>query len=80
MIEVPPERSQILRLRIAHAERDAHRRGHANSRRAAHDHGSDRVGNFFVGLAGDVGFFRRELRLVDEAYARVRPFHSFDHG
>ena len=66
-------------LRVAHAQRNAHGRGHADGRRAAHDHGADRVRHFFVGLAGDVGLFGRQLRLVDEAHACVRPFQCLDH-
>src|SRR5579859_836951 len=64
---------------IVYAERNAHGSRDADRRRPAHHHVADDVGYLLVCLAGDVGFFGRQLRLVDEAYAAVGPFKSLNH-
>ena len=69
----------VRRLRVANPEGHSHRRRDADGRRAANDHGADGVGNFLVALAGDVGLFRGQLRLIDEAHTGVRPFQGLDH-
>ena len=79
MVEIALQFGVVLGLRVANAQRNSHGSGDTNCRRAPHDHGADGVGNFFVAFAGDVGFFRGQLGLIDEAHARVRPFQSLDH-
>ena len=69
----------ILGLRVTNSESDTHRCRHADGRSAAHDHGADGIGNFFIGFTGDISLFRRQLRLVDEAHTGIRPFQSLDH-
>ncbi len=64
---------------VLHSQRDPHRRGHSDGRRATHDHGADRVGYLFVVAAGDVDFFRGQLGLINKTYARLCPFQGLDH-
>ena len=66
-------------VRVLHAQRNAHRRGHANGRRAAYHHGANHLRDFFMGRAIDVGFFRRQLRLINKAHSGFGPFKSLDH-
>ena len=49
----------------AHPERDAHRRGHADRRRAADHHGADRFRHFGGGPAADVNLFGGQFSLID---------------
>ena len=64
----------IFGLRITESKRNSHGSGDADRGRTAHDHGVDRVRDLFVSSAGDVGLFRGQLRLVDEAHTGVGPF------
>ncbi len=79
LLELAPQLIMVGGLRFADTQRNAHCCRHSDGGRAANDHGADGVGHFFVGRAGDVGFFRGQLRLIDEAHARVGPFQSLDH-
>jgi hypothetical protein len=58
---------------------NAHGCRHADRRRSTHHHGPDDVGNLLVRLAGDVGFFRGQLRLIDKTYALFSPLESLNH-
>ena len=62
-------RVQIARIGLQHADRDAHRGGHADRRSAADDHVPDGGRHLLVGAAGDVLFFERQARLVDHDHA-----------
>ena len=67
-------------LGIFHAERDTHRGCDPNRGGAANHHVADHVRHLLMRLTEDVGFFRRQLRLVDEAYAGIGPLESLDHS
>jgi hypothetical protein len=79
LVEVALQIANRFGFRIVHAERDAHGRGDADRRRPAYHHIADDVGHLLMRLAGDVGFFGGQLRLIEEAYAVVGPFESLDH-
>ena len=87
---VPAIRSQIfwnsvvnclvpVALLAPHAERDAHRRGHADRRRAANHHRLDGLGDVVGGLARDVDLGRRQLALVDHHDRIVFPLDGGQH-
>ena len=67
-------------VQVTRAQGDAHGSGHADRRRAAHDHGADRVGDGFIGWAVHPGLFDRELGLIDEQNAGISPPESFKHS
>ena len=79
LVELPLEVGHGLRLGVFHAESNSHGRRNADGRRSTHHHGADDIGHLLVCFAGDVSFFRGQLRLVDEAYAVVSPFESLNH-
>src|SRR6202166_4741711 len=78
-VELALEISNVLRLRRLHSQRNPHGRRHPNRRRSAHHHRPDCVRHLLVRLASEIGFFRRQLRLVDEAHALLRPFKRVNH-
>ena len=79
LIEVTLEIASGFGLRIFHSQRNAHCRGHADGGRSTHDHGANDVGDLLMRRAGNVGLFRRQLRLINEAYAPVSPFEGLNH-
>ena len=72
--------ANCLRFGTADTQGNSHGCGDANGGSAANNHVADYIGNLLVSLAGHVGFFSGQLRLVDEAYAVVGPFESLNHG
>src|SRR6202140_1965379 len=79
LVEVALEVARRLGFGIIHAEGTAHRRRNADRRSPAHHHVADNVGHLLVRRAGDIHFFGRQVRLVDEAYALVSPLQSLNH-
>ncbi len=79
LIEVTLQVAGGFGFGIAYAERDAHGGGNSDRRRPAHHHIADDIGHLLVRGAGDIDFFRRQLRLIDEAYALIGPFKSLNH-
>ena len=75
MLEV----ARRLRVRILHAERNAHCCRDPDCRRSAHHHVADHIGDLIVRGAGYISFFGGELGLIDEANAVLGPFESLDH-
>ena len=65
LVELRRELLRAGRLALSDAERDPHRGGDANCRRAANDHRLDRPRHFSGGLAADVDLCRGQLSLVD---------------
>jgi hypothetical protein len=64
LLEIDGELARALGRALADAERDAVRRGHADRRRAADDHGADRLGDLGGGAAAHVHFLGGQLALV----------------
>ena len=58
------------------AQRQPHRRRHADRRRAANHHGRDGLGHVRAGLAAHVHFATRQLALVDHHNHRRHPRRS----
>ena len=79
LVELFLEIGGVVRLRIFHAERDAHGSGDANGGRSADDHVADGVCDLLVRATGYIYFFSGQLRLIDEDYAVGRPFESLNH-
>ena len=79
LIEISLQIADGFGFRILDRQSDAHGGGNADSGCSADDHGADDFGHLFMRLAGDVGFFHGQLRLVDEADALVGPFKGLDH-
>ena len=69
----------ITRGGVSRPQSNAHGRSHANGRCAAHDHGANSISHLLIAGAGDVGFFRGQLCLVNKAYARLCPFQGENH-
>ena len=78
-----PESATKLRdiggLEIARAKGYPHRRRHSNRGSAANDHRPNRFGDLLISPAGYEDLFRWQLRLIDEAHARLGPFQSLYH-
>ena len=72
-------RVERCRIGLRDAERDAHGRRHADGRGAANHHVANRVGDFHIGLAGDVILFARKAGLVDHDHATGAPLDGFNH-
>ena len=68
------------RLAAPHPERQAHRGGHANRRRATNHHRFDRFGDVVRRAAGHVHLDRRQLALVDHHDRVVFPFDCRQHA
>ena len=73
-------RIEIRRTGFQDAERDAHRRGYANGRGAANDHGLDSIGDFKVVHTCDEYLLAREARLIDHDHTRAGPLNGFYHA
>ena len=58
------------------AERHAHRRGHANRRRAANHHVLDRRRDFAIVRVGVVDHFSRQAALVEHDHTLAGPFNG----
>ena len=80
LIEVALKVAGRFGFGIVHAEGNAHGGSHADGGRAAHHHIADHIGYLLMRLAGDVGFFGGQLRLIEEANALVGPFEGLDHA
>jgi hypothetical protein len=64
----------------AHPERDAHRRGHANRRRAAYHHGPDGASHFLRRAAPQVHLLAGQLALIDHHDRIILPIYRREHG
>jgi hypothetical protein len=66
-------------LAPCHAQRNAHRRGDADGRRATNHHGLDRPGDVVGGRAGYVDLAARKLALIDHHDGIVLPGNRWKH-
>ena len=66
--------SSVRGVRTLDAQRDAHRRGHADRRRAADHHVLDRGGHVAIVGVGVADHFARQAALVEHDHALAGPF------
>ena len=61
------------------AERYAHGGADTDGGRAANNHGADDFGDGAIIFGEHVGFFQRQLRLIEKANAGIGPFKGRNH-
>ncbi len=77
--ELHRELARPLRLAAFHAEREPHRRRHANRRRATNHHRLDRAGHLGHRFRVNVDLLTRQLALIDHHHRVRLPFNRREH-